>query len=63
MTVLKLIQSKAIYKPRVSRILIGGVRAYGGVGRLKSLSSTVNTDPLIPGHSGQFPLGAQLSQD
>ena len=30
----KLIQSKAIYKPRVLDTLIRGFRAYGGVGRL-----------------------------
>ena len=30
-----------MYKPRVSRTLIGGLRAYVGVGRLKSLKSRV----------------------
>ena len=30
----KLIQSKSMYEPRVSRTLIEGSRAYGGVGRL-----------------------------
>ena len=59
----KSIQSKAMYKPRVSRTLIGGLRAYGGVGRLKSLKSRAVTDPLIPGHFGQFSLGAQPRQD
>ena len=32
----KLIQSKAMYEPMILRTLIGGMRAYGGVGRLKS---------------------------
>ena len=53
-----LIQSKAMYKPRVSRTLIGGLHAYDGVGRLKSVKSRAVTDPLIPGHFGQFSLGA-----
>jgi hypothetical protein len=51
----KLIQSKAKYKSRVSRTLIGGLRPYDGVERLKSLKSRAFTDPWIPGHIGQFP--------
>ena len=47
----------------VSRTLIEGLRPYGGVGRLKSLKSTIITDPLIPGYFGQFALGAQPRQD
>ena len=59
----KLIQSKAIHKPWILHTLIGGLRAYGGVERLKSLKRRAFTDPLIPGHFGQFPLGAQPRQD
>ena len=42
----KLIESKAIYKPRVLPILIGGVRAYGGVRKQKSLKSRAVTGPI-----------------
>ena len=49
----KLNQSKAMHEPWGSRILIGGLRAYGGVGRLKSLKSRAVADPWIIGHFGQ----------
>ena len=53
-----------MHKLRVSRTLIGGLRAYGGVGKLlKSLKSMAVTDPLIPGHFGQYSLGEQPRQD
>ena len=58
-SVSKFIQSKAVYKPRASCTLIGGLRAYGSVGRLKSLKRRPFTDPLIPGVFRQIPLGAQ----
>ena len=59
----KLIQSKTMYMPWVLRTMIGGSRAYGDVGRLKSLKRTVITDRWIPGYFGQFALGAQPRQD
>ena len=59
----KLIQSKAMYTIRILRTLIGGLRAYGGVGRLKSLISRAFTDPWIIGHFGHLALGAQPRQD
>ena len=59
----KIFQSKATYEPWIFRSLIGGLRAYGGVGRLKSLVSRAFTDPWIIGHFGQFPLGAQPRRD
>ena len=59
----KLIQSKAMYNVRVSLTLIGCFRAYGGVGRLKSLKRRAFTDPSIIGHFGHFALGAQPRHD
>ena len=59
----KVIQFKAMYEPWILRTLIGGLRAYSGVEILKSFKSRATTDPLIPGHFGQFSLGAQPRQD
>ena len=59
----KLIQSKALYTPRILRTMIGGLRAYSGVGRLMSLKSRAFTDPWIHVHFGHFALGAQPRQD
>ena len=61
--VLKLIQSKEMYKVCVSCTLIGGLRAFAGVGRLKSLERRGFTDPWIPDHFSQFVLGAHPRQD
>ena len=47
-----------MYKKLVLRTLIGDLRAYGGVGRLMSLKSSVFMDPMIPGNFGNFALGA-----
>ena len=61
-TYLELVQSKAMHRPRVLLTLIGGVRAYGGVGSLESMKSRAYTDPWIPGLFGQSSLGAQPRQ-
>ena len=58
----KLIPSKAVYKRLVSHTLIAGLRAYGGVGRRKSLKSRAFTDPWLPAHFGQFACGAHPGQ-
>jgi hypothetical protein len=52
-----------MYKPRVLRTPIGGLLANGGVRRLERLKRRAFTDPWIPGHFGQFALGAQARQD
>ena len=50
-----LIQSKVTSESKVSRTLIGGLRAYGGVGRLKPLKRRVFTDPFFPAISVSSP--------
>ena len=51
----KLIQFKAMYKPRNSRTPIGGLRAYGGVGTLKSLKKKLSRTHGFPAISGSSP--------
>ena len=59
----KFIQSKAMCELWILCTLNRGLRAFGGVGRLKSLISRAFTDQWIIGHFGHFALGAQPRHD
>ena len=61
--VLKVIQSKAMYEPRLSRTLIVFLRVRGGVRTPKVAQIRVFTDQWIPGHFGHFVLGSHARQD